>query len=163
MVRINYNEPNKVTLVGWVNKALDLALSKRNIKNGFQVTRIWSLNPKAMDGRTKPSELCTNNHNNNALDEDNVKNSDGVINDVKGWGEDGVATKLINIATITDEVATTRVDVDGQEQQLRYYVEEPTSLGNLEDIRTKGNLVYVVDLFEPTHATEKELLHSKKT
>jgi len=72
MVRTNYNEPNKVTLVGWVNKALDLALSKRNIKSGFQVTRIWSLNPKAMDGRTKPSELYTNNHNNNTLDEDNV-------------------------------------------------------------------------------------------
>jgi hypothetical protein len=39
-VRTNYNEPNKVTLVGWVDKALDWALSKRNIKIGFQVTRI---------------------------------------------------------------------------------------------------------------------------
>jgi hypothetical protein len=31
MVRNYYNEPNKVTLVGWVDKALDLGLSKKNI------------------------------------------------------------------------------------------------------------------------------------
>jgi hypothetical protein len=43
MVRNNYNEPNKVTLASSVKKALDLALSKKNIKNGFQVTRIWPL------------------------------------------------------------------------------------------------------------------------
>jgi hypothetical protein len=29
MVRNYYNEPNKVTLVGWVDKTLDLALSKK--------------------------------------------------------------------------------------------------------------------------------------
>jgi hypothetical protein len=41
-------------------------------------------------------------------------------------------------------------------------VEEPTSLGNLENIGTKGNLDYAVDIFEPTHVTEKELLHFKR-
>jgi hypothetical protein len=41
-------------------------------------------------------------------------------------------------------------------------VEEPASLGNLEDIKIKSNLDYVVDLFKPTHATKEELLHSKK-
>jgi hypothetical protein len=40
-------------------------------------------------------------------------------------------------------------------------VEELVSLGILEDIRTKGNLDYVVDLFKPTHAFEKESLNSK--
>jgi hypothetical protein len=40
MVKNDCNEPNKVTFVGWVDEALDMALSKRNIKNGFQVTRI---------------------------------------------------------------------------------------------------------------------------
>jgi len=97
-----------------------------------------------------------------AQDGNNVNFFDGTMNDIKRWGEDGVATKLINIATITDELATTKVNVDGQEQLLRYYVEEPTSLGNLEDTRTQGNLDYVVDLFEPTCAIEKELLHSRK-
>jgi hypothetical protein len=40
MVRNNYNELNKATLTTWVNKALDVALSKRNIKSGFQVIGI---------------------------------------------------------------------------------------------------------------------------
>jgi hypothetical protein len=40
MVRNNHNEPNKVPFIAWVDKALDVVLSKRNIKNGFQVTRI---------------------------------------------------------------------------------------------------------------------------
>jgi hypothetical protein len=40
MVKINYNELDKATLAAWVYKALNVALSKRNIKNGFQVTRI---------------------------------------------------------------------------------------------------------------------------
>jgi hypothetical protein len=34
------------------------------------------------------------------------------MNDTKGWGEDGTITKLINITTITNKLATTRVDVD---------------------------------------------------
>jgi len=37
MVRNYYNEPNKVTLVGWVNKALDLALSKKTSRMGFKL------------------------------------------------------------------------------------------------------------------------------
>jgi len=73
-------------------------------------------------------------------DEDNVIFFDGTMNDIKGCGENGVATKLINIATTTDELATTKANVGGQEQLLRYYVEKPASLGNLEDTRTKGNL-----------------------
>jgi hypothetical protein len=40
MVKNNYSEPNKVTLIGWVDKALDLVLCKKNMKNGFQVTRL---------------------------------------------------------------------------------------------------------------------------
>ncbi len=65
MVKNNYNEPNKVTLISWVDTTLDLVLSQKNIKNGFQVTKLQPLNPKAMDGRTKPSELYTIDHNNN--------------------------------------------------------------------------------------------------
>ncbi len=37
MVRNYYNEPNKVTFVGWVDKALDLALSKTTSKMGFKL------------------------------------------------------------------------------------------------------------------------------
>jgi hypothetical protein len=35
MVRNNYNKPNKVTLATWVDKSLNVVLSKRSIKSGF--------------------------------------------------------------------------------------------------------------------------------
>jgi hypothetical protein len=66
-------------------KALNVALCKRNIKSGFQVIGIWPFNPKAMDGRTKPSELYITNRNNNTEDEDNEEDSDETINDIEGW------------------------------------------------------------------------------
>jgi hypothetical protein len=66
-----------------------------------------------MDGRTKPSELYTIDRNNNTSDEDNVENSYKTMNDIEGWGEDGIIAKLINITTSIDEHATTRNDVDG--------------------------------------------------
>jgi hypothetical protein len=84
------------------------------------------------------------------------------MNDIEGWGEDGIGAKLINIATTIDEPTIAKVDVDGQEQLLRYYVEEPTSLGIIEDTRTKSTLDYIVNLCEPTNAYEGELFHSKK-
>jgi hypothetical protein len=57
MFRNNYKKPDKVTLVGWVDKTLNQSLSKQNIKVGFKTTRIWPLNPMAMGNRSKPSEL----------------------------------------------------------------------------------------------------------
>jgi hypothetical protein len=83
MVRNNYNEPNKITLATWVNKALDIVLSKRNIKRGFKVIGIWPFNPKAMDGRTKLNEFYIVNCS-NTLNEDNQENYDEAINDTKG-------------------------------------------------------------------------------
>ncbi len=53
----NYKDPNKIAFTNWVDKALYATLSKQNINNGFKVTWIWPFNPKAMGGRTKPSEL----------------------------------------------------------------------------------------------------------
>jgi hypothetical protein len=84
MVKNNYNEPDKVTFATWVDKALDVALSKRNIKNGFNVTGIWPFNPKVMDGRTKPSEFYHVDCNNNTSNEDNEENCNEAINDTKG-------------------------------------------------------------------------------
>jgi hypothetical protein len=115
-----------------------------------------------MDGKTKPNEFYTIDHNNNTSSEDNAENYDEAMNDTKGWGENGTITKLINIATTIDEPTTTRANVNGEEQLPKYYVEEPTSLGNLENIGTKGNLDYAVDLSQPTHVIEKELLHFKR-
>jgi len=72
MVSNNYKEPNKIIFANWVDKALDAALSKTNLKNGFKVIGIWPFNPKAMDGRTKPSELYTTKDNIITLDEENT-------------------------------------------------------------------------------------------
>jgi hypothetical protein len=49
MVQNNHMEPNKITLVGWVDQALDQSLTKQNIKYGFGATSIWFCNPKIMD------------------------------------------------------------------------------------------------------------------
>jgi len=35
-----YQEPNKITLVGWVDKTIDQLLTKDNIRLGFRVTNI---------------------------------------------------------------------------------------------------------------------------
>ncbi len=50
-----------------------------------------------MDGRIKPSELYTADHNNGTLNEDNAQNSNGAMNAIGGWGEDGIIVELINI------------------------------------------------------------------
>ncbi len=72
MVSNNYKEPYKIAFANWVDKTLDVVLSKRKIKNGFKVIRIWPFNPKVMDGRTKPSELYATKDNNIAWDEKNA-------------------------------------------------------------------------------------------
>jgi hypothetical protein len=59
MVRRNYIEPDKITLAGWVDKALDLALTRKNIMSRFKGTWIWPLNPKAMDSKIGPSIVYT--------------------------------------------------------------------------------------------------------
>ncbi len=59
MVRRNYIEPNKITLVGWVNKTLNLALTRQNIMSRFKGTRIWPLHHRAMDSKIGPSTLYT--------------------------------------------------------------------------------------------------------
>jgi len=43
MAKNNYIESNKITLAGWVDKALDYALIRRNIILWF--TKIWPFNP----------------------------------------------------------------------------------------------------------------------
>jgi hypothetical protein len=46
-------------LVGWVDKTLDLALTKTNIMSRFKGTRIWPFNPRAMDSKTSFNTLYT--------------------------------------------------------------------------------------------------------
>jgi hypothetical protein len=60
MIKRNYIEPNKIILAAWVNKALDLALTRKNIMSRFKATRIWPLNNhRAMDFKTSSSIMYT--------------------------------------------------------------------------------------------------------
>jgi hypothetical protein len=65
-----------------------------------------------MDQKIKPNELYIVDHNNNTSYEDNAKNFDGAMNDIKGWGENGTIAELINIATKINELAIINFYVD---------------------------------------------------
>ncbi len=70
MSKNNHMEPNKITLVGWVNQALKQSFIKQNIKYRFKITCIWPLNPKAMDNKTKPSKVYTTTNVSNVGNEE---------------------------------------------------------------------------------------------
>jgi hypothetical protein len=59
MVKRNYTKPDKITLARWVDKALDLTFTRNNIMSRFKSTRIWPLNPRAIDSKTDRSTLYT--------------------------------------------------------------------------------------------------------
>jgi hypothetical protein len=51
------------------------------MKDGFKATRIQPINPKAMDSKTKPSDVYNGTPRTCNLDED-IGNLDGAINDI---------------------------------------------------------------------------------
>ncbi len=96
MVKKNYIEPNKITLAGWIYKALDLRLTRKNIMSGFKGTRIWPLNPKAMDSKTSLHTLYT--LQNQATVEKELEQEDGE----QDWIEHTATNELINIGSTTE-------------------------------------------------------------
>jgi hypothetical protein len=60
----------------------------KNIKNEFKATRIWPLNPKVMDEKTRPSDVYTTKPTPN-ISNDDIINFDNAPNEDQ-WGEDGV-------------------------------------------------------------------------
>jgi hypothetical protein len=57
MVKRNYIELDKISLVGWVDKALNQTFTRKNIISRFKATRIWPFNPGAVDHKTSLSTL----------------------------------------------------------------------------------------------------------
>lgn len=57
MASRNYTKLNNTTLITWVDKALNQSPTKQNIKFGFKVCGIWPLNLKAMEHKTKLSNI----------------------------------------------------------------------------------------------------------
>jgi hypothetical protein len=88
-------EPNKITLVGWVNQALKKSLTKQNIKSGFRTIGIWPLNPKTMDNKIRPSKVYTITNMNNVGNEKNYTTEEEAENNPQ-WGEKFVAKKFLH-------------------------------------------------------------------
>jgi hypothetical protein len=59
MINRNYIELNKIVSARWMDKTLNQTLSRKNIILRFKSTRIWPLDLKAMDDRTRLNNLYT--------------------------------------------------------------------------------------------------------
>jgi hypothetical protein len=59
MVRINYIKPDKITLTRWVNKALDLKFTRKNIMSRFKGIGIWPFTLGLWIQKLAFSILCT--------------------------------------------------------------------------------------------------------
>lgn len=97
---------------------------QENIKSGFKVIRIWPFNPKAMDGKTKPSKVHTMDAIN--ISNENIDDFDGPTSKQEEPKEDGATTQLLNITTIVQEVGIENHDEQGQ-LNIRYYIQKPMS------------------------------------
>ncbi len=127
MIRFNYYKWDKTTFVGWVDKALEISLSKYNIKNEFKITRIWLFNLRAMDNKTMPNEMYIFIFNMNILDEKN-KNLDEESYNYQVWGEYGAIKKLIEISSVGEFVKLRYNATSVLSNYLRYYVDQLKSL-----------------------------------
>lgn len=95
MVNDNFIEPNKITLLGWVDKALDQTLTKKNIISRFRVIGIQPWNLEAMEEKTGLSSLYI--IINESKEEGDDKTSNEKYQDMQ-WGENYVViNQLINI------------------------------------------------------------------
>ncbi len=57
MFKRNDTKPKKITLIDWVNKTLDQALTRKNIMSRFKGIGIWPLNFKTMDAKIGPGTI----------------------------------------------------------------------------------------------------------
>ncbi len=74
MASKNYMELNKITLAKWVDQALEHAMTKTNIKFGFNATGGWPLDPNAMNNKFQPSSLYTTGPSNEGNEGNNTSN-----------------------------------------------------------------------------------------
>ncbi len=85
-----------------MDQALKQSLTKKNIKSRFKTTSVWPINPKAMDNKTRPSEVHTIATNiNNAKSEEDYTTKEEAKNNQQ-WGEDFVIVELFHIGSTTN-------------------------------------------------------------
>jgi hypothetical protein len=76
MININYIEPNKIALAGWVKKSIDQSLTKKNVISGFKVGGIWQLILGAMYGKIIPNSLYLINNTHREKNADSISNKE---------------------------------------------------------------------------------------
>jgi hypothetical protein len=67
MFRTDHMDPNNITMVGWVDYAIDQSLIDKNMKYGFKTTCIWPFNLKAMNNKPQLLEFYTITSINNII------------------------------------------------------------------------------------------------
>ncbi len=97
-------EPNKITLVRWVNQVLNYVLPKRNIEFRFKAKSIWLFNPKSMDNKIQPKEIqTTTNINYQGSENDHTTNEK--VDHNQDWGEESTIVKLLYIIGTIQQIA----------------------------------------------------------
>ncbi len=76
------------------------------------------------NGKTKPNDVYLTSKNISNSNEE-IKNSNGVKNDNPKWGQDGIVTKLMNMAITIEHLEGDDHLNDLNQQGLKYFVQQP--------------------------------------
>jgi hypothetical protein len=142
MARNINNELDKITRVGWVDKALDQLLTKHNIKFGFKGSGIWPFNPKAMENKTQQTSIyIIGNSNGDQGSEDQYSSNDQVGHShIKE--KESTATELFNIVKVVGPLTT---EYNHVEHKHQYYVEMPHSPCVIDDAEVAHLPINLID------------------
>ncbi len=111
MFKRNDTKPKKITLIDWVNKTLDQALTRKNIMSRFKGIGIWPLNFKTMDAKIGPGTIYS--LQNQAREEEESEQEDGQHE----WTKHTTIKNIMNIGSTSEMII-----VGLFENQPKYYV-----------------------------------------
>ncbi len=117
----------------------------------FKVTRIWLFNPKAMDAKTRSTNIYTiMNSNHEAEGEDHYKSDDEVGPSQQEY-QQIIATKVLNMGGI---IVESNIECQQKEHKHQYYMEMPHNPPPIYNVEHEE---HVVNLNDPTPSSEQEL------
>jgi len=148
-------ELDKITLVRWADEAIEQSFTKKNTRSRFRTTKMWPLNPKVMDNKTRPSKVYIVVNLNNARSEKEYT----IENEVKNnpyWGNKYVVAEFLHMIETYQHPTSKDPPIYKPENDQRYYVNMPQSPTLIKQQLININ---VVNLDEGNHAMDiQELL-----
>jgi hypothetical protein len=114
-------KPNKITLVEWVDQALEQSFTKQNIKSWFRSPAICPLNPKAMYNKTRPLEIYTIVNMSNVGNEKNYILKEEAENDPQ-WVEESIIVELFHISKTYQHPRSKDLPIYRSQNDQHYYV-----------------------------------------